>query len=330
MPRPKVPSMERVSETSQAIVGAFRGAAAWLKGRFDERTHPRLSRWYDIVRCPLYVVAYAALSFVRHRMLVTAAAIAFFSLLSFAPFMFVIGTTSALAVGRSEVGWERVEAYMVEVLPVTQTQARDLVSGLVSTSIPVTGLGFAILLWTAASAFNLTYEAICHAGEVPARFLRRRLVSLGVILMLAALVLAGFLLASAVPLVRAISLSKLSDGPLHGQGLRTAAAAVVLILIYRLSAGRALSWAGATVGGILGAAVWGPAKWLFCYVVVTNFERGTIYGALTTFVMVLLWVHYSACMLLAGAELAFAFDRRKELLAMDDARRRAAAATTTL
>jgi membrane protein len=45
------------------------------------------------------------------------------------------------------------------------------------------------------------------------------------------------------------------------------------------------------------------AKHLFTWYVGTVVKMGTIYGSLTAFVVFLLWVFYSSCIFLIGAEI---------------------------
>ena len=59
----------------------------------------------------------------------------------------------------------------------------------------------------------------------------------------------------------------------------------------------------AFVGALFTTIFLEVAKHLFTWYVGTIAKFGTIYGPLTTFVVFLLWVYYSSCIFLIGAEI---------------------------
>ncbi len=265
------------------------------------------------LRLAALVLVRSARGFAQHRAMVTAAAIAFFTLLSFAPFCLILASLSAVLVGRSEVGLENARSYLGEYLPVTDEQVTELMASLVSAGLPTSGVGLLVLLWTASTAFSLTYDAICHAGGLPAPVVRRRLASMALVLVSVVLLALGLFLASGAPLMRLIASSGLDVRPLEGEVARTLGVAAALTLVYKLAAGRGLALRSAAVGAALTALMWSVGKWGFWCAVVANLRLGAIYGAFAVPVVVLVWVYYSACMLLLGAEFAFGFERRAEL-----------------
>ncbi len=270
-----------------------------------------------VVRLTVLVVVRSVQGFAERRTMVTAAAIAFFALLSFAPFLLIVASVSAALMGRSEVGVRNAQSYLAEYLPVTDEQVSQLMESLVSTGLPTGGVGLLVMLWTASTAFSLTYDAICHAGGLPAPLVRRRLTSMASVLVLVILLVLGLFVASGAPLMRFIAGSGLDVRPLEGEAARALGAAAVLTLLYKLAAGRGLALRSAAVGGAATALMWVAGKWGFWWAVVANLRLGAVYGAFTVPVMVLVWAYYSACMLLFGAELAFRFERRADLETWD-------------
>ncbi|MBI5196560.1 MAG: YihY/virulence factor BrkB family protein [Nitrospirae bacterium] len=56
-------------------------------------------------------------------------------------------------------------------------------------------------------------------------------------------------------------------------------------------------------GALFTTILWEVAKHFFTWYVKNVIQIGTIYGSLTTFIVFLLWVYYSSCIFLLGAEL---------------------------
>ncbi|MDH5768857.1 MAG: YihY/virulence factor BrkB family protein, partial [Nitrospirota bacterium] len=59
----------------------------------------------------------------------------------------------------------------------------------------------------------------------------------------------------------------------------------------------------ALIGALFATSLQEVAKHLFTWYVGSFVKFGTIYGSLTTFVVFLLWVYYSTCIFLIGAEI---------------------------
>jgi membrane protein len=294
-----------VGGTLERLAGLLR---TWAR-RVRPPAHSPVGRALRVAVTLLRVTRATTRNYLRHHVPVAAAAVSFFSLLSFAPFMLVVGAVAAACVGRSDVGAREVVSMLRELVPVAEDEGARLLHELVNTSIQITGLSFVFLLWTASSAFNVTYEAVCRAGHIPARFVRRRLVSAAMVLVPALLAMAMFLVESVVPSAGTFSLEHLDEGAFGGQATRMAALCLALGLLYKLVAGRALVWRHALAAGAVCAPVWVLGRFWFWRTVASNLERGALYGALTTTIMVLLWVYYAACIVLAGAELAFVLER---------------------
>jgi membrane protein len=65
----------------------------------------------------------------------------------------------------------------------------------------------------------------------------------------------------------------------------------------------------AVIGGLFGATLWEIAKHLFAWYIETVAHYNLIYGSLGTLVIGLIWVQYSASLLLLSAELAAVLNR---------------------
>jgi membrane protein len=77
---------------------------------------------------------------------------------------------------------------------------------------------------------------------------------------------------------------------------------VTVAMLYILLPQKRVSFRHAVSGALFTAVFLETAKHLFTLYVVNVFRLGTIYGPLSAFVIFLLWVFYSACIFLIGAE----------------------------
>jgi membrane protein len=63
-----------------------------------------------------------------------------------------------------------------------------------------------------------------------------------------------------------------------------------------------ISWRYAFTGAMIVTVLWEMSKYFFTWYVKNIIHVGTIYGSLTTFVLFLIWIFYSSCIFLLGAE----------------------------
>lgn len=72
--------------------------------------------------------------------------------------------------------------------------------------------------------------------------------------------------------------------------------------IYRFLPKAKIRTGTAAAGAVFAAVLLEAAKHAFTFYVVKVVEFGTVYGPLAAFIIVLLWIYYSSCILLIGAE----------------------------
>lgn len=73
-------------------------------------------------------------------------------------------------------------------------------------------------------------------------------------------------------------------------------------VIYRFLPKAKIRTGKAAAGAIFAAVLLETAKHVFTFYVVKVVKFGTVYGSLSAFIIVLLWMYYSSCILLIGAE----------------------------
>ena len=78
---------------------------------------------------------------------------------------------------------------------------------------------------------------------------------------------------------------------------------LIVAIVYKFLPFRKVQIRNALMGAVFTAIMLESAKHLFTFYVIKVAHFGTIYGPLSAFVIFLLWVYYSSCIFLIGAEL---------------------------
>jgi membrane protein len=153
-------------------------------------------------------------------------------------------------------------------------------------------------------------ETVPARGGTIWQFLRSRLLSFGMVLGM------GFLLL--VSLLVSAALDALGNwfGALLGHGtivlwlvnllLSLSMSTLVFALLFKLVPGERIAWADVWVGALVTSALFGVGKFAIgLYLGRSSFS--SIYGAAGAFMVLLLWVYYSAQIFLFGAEFTRAY-----------------------
>jgi membrane protein len=242
-----------------------------------------------------------------------AAGISFFTLLSFIPLAVLLISALTLVVRSSEnltaLLFEGLQSYLPIIPAIFVEQVGDLVHHAGTLGV----IAVVFLLVTAEMVFSALQNGLNRVfGTEKRPFIRSRMVSLGLIagtgLLLAITVVAAAvsgaatrILAGMGPLdVYAVILRKI---------LLTYALPLVLMTFVFVAAIKGIPnthvrLRPALIAGLFGAVLWEVAKDLFTWYVGSVAHYHLIYGSLGTLILVLIWVQYSASLLLLSAELA--------------------------
>jgi len=180
--------------------------------------------------------------------------------------------------------------------------------------------GIAALLFGATGAFVQLQAALNRAWEVEPdprqgglkNFLFKRLMSFGMILSIAFLLLVSLAVSAALSAFGS-RLERMLPGPVSTplvQGFDTALSLVVISALfaamYKVVPDAAVDWYDASIGGVVTAVLFVIGKLLIgLYIGQSN--PGEAYGAAGSLALLLLWIYYSAVIFLFGAELTQAW-----------------------
>ena len=240
-----------------------------------------------------------------------AAAIAFYTALSFAPIVLLL-----ISVG-DFIGRDTREGMIDEVQRVLGDEAGGIIETIVSNAEQQQGNGtvaflvsLGVTLFSASAVFGQLQVALNHIWEVkPApgggglssvwTWLRKRLLSMGMVLAIAFLLIAS-LVASAV-----VSYVVPADGTAAHLG--TIAVSLVIFvplfaLMFKYLPDAKVQWIDVIFGAVLTSILFLIGKTLIgLYLGMSGV--GSAYGAAGSLILLLVWVYYSAIILLFGAEI---------------------------
>ena len=251
--------------------------------------------------------------FRRHGCFHLAAAIAFFALLSFIPLAVLLLSFATLVIRSSENLTDRLFEALQTYFPVVPPAFIQQVGDLVQHAGTLGGLSSVFLLITAIMMFDAIQNGLNRVFESEKRtFVRSRLVSL---------VLAVVTCASMGLIVAFTGASAAVGGLIGGleplDGVATIVykfvithavpllvTAVVFTVAIKGVPNKHVGLRPALIAGLFGAVLWEVAKLLFTWYVSTIAPYHVIYGSLGALIIGLLWIQYSASLLLLSGELA--------------------------
>jgi membrane protein len=252
------------------------------------------------------------------------AALAYYSLFSIAPLLFLIISIAGLVFGPDAV---RGMLFAQIASLMGQNGAEAIEEMLAHVSEPKTGtwataLSVAVLLFGASTVFGQLQTALDTIWRVPAEdkeqdkrsgiwtFIRSRLLTFGMVLGLAFLVTVSLILSS--------MLSALGKwwAPMFGPweavahaldiAVNFGALTVVFAAIYKLMPRASIQWRDVWVGGFVTALLFVIGKFLIG-LYLGKADVGSSFGAFGSLVIVMVWVYYSAQIFLLGAEFTWAY-----------------------
>ncbi len=254
-----------------------------------------------------------------------AAAISFYVLLSLIPLLLVALSTFGYVLG-PERRVEAVSQFLGQFLPEEfggEALKGYLKANIYQRRVVVGWLGIITWVWTASISLSTVTQALNIAWEAPRRrnFLVNRLLSIALMLVVGVLGLVSFATTSALKIVQGyqISWSPVQPGQfpviwqIAGWVLPAALSILIFVLCYTVLPEVRVGVRSALLGAVVGGVLWEAAKQGFAYYIanLAGARYDMIYGPLGGLVILVMWVYYSAAILLLGAEVASVSATRK-------------------
>ncbi|TVQ58783.1 MAG: YihY/virulence factor BrkB family protein [Phycisphaerales bacterium] len=274
-----------------------------------------------------------------HRAPQIAAALAFFTVFSLAPVLIIVIAVAGMFYGERLVQQEIIEQFaelvgeeaagQVQVVIENASQPRK---GIIASLI-----GFSLMIIGATAVFkqlkdgmNIVWSVERAEGRIIWRTVKDRLLSLAMVLAVAFILLVSLVLSAGINAV-----SNMVDGWLPEaintiSITHTIVSLVIITLlfasIFKILPEIKIRWTDVLPGAFVTAILFSIGK-----SIVGGYLGGggvaSVYGAAGAFVIILLWVYYSALIVLFGAELTHAWTRRYGSLSPKKLEAEAAAAS---
>ena len=256
----------------------------------------------------------------EHDVMMMAAAIAFYWLLALIPLLLLGTSVIGYLVGSSDRAADEMIIAVRRAIPrATARDVGDFLHTLIQ-SRHVTGvLGVGFLLWVAMGVFEMIASSLTTlTGEKEARsYLRRKLVALVLMstvgLLFFITLLSGWLLA-AWPNVEEllgvrVVLPRFLTDPAFQRYFTSILMGILLTVVYRIAPVEGIRWPAALAGATVAAILWHQAKVVFNWFVTHYARYSILYGILGGSIGLVLWIFYTAIILLFGGLLADVMDR---------------------
>ena len=249
-----------------------------------------------------------------------AASIAYFSFLSIFPFLVAVVAAGSAFLDVADIQ-SRLDRLLSDEFPESGSFINDNVQALVDYRGAAGVASVAVLLWSASKMFGAVSRGINRAFDVEDTqpFYLDKLRNLAITLGVCVLLFAVAALSTSLEVISQLGLGALSQASprlssvmSHAGGL--ASILVVVSLIYKLVPVHRPRWRSVFPGAFLAAFLFELGKTGFVLYIeqVSNLEA--IYGSLTSVIVLLVWLYFSARVLLFGAELAGARQERHAAL----------------
>ena len=264
----------------------------------------------------------AVIAFSNDQAASLGAALAFYTLFSIAPLLLIVISVAGLVFGEQAARGELLDQLATLM---GSEGARTIEDLLAQVHQPEAGrwgtfTGLAVLLVGATTVFAQLQEALDRIWRTPAvpyggvwRFLRARLLSLGLVLGIGFLLIVSLVMSAALaalgrwwgPRFEAIAL--VAD--MLNFALSFVALTVMFAMIYKWLPRVKVAWRDVWLGAALTSWLFAVAKSVIGFYIGRS-GTTSAFGAAASLVVLLLWVYYSAQIFLLGAEFTWVYAGR--------------------
>jgi membrane protein len=253
------------------------------------------------------------LAFIDDNALSRGASIAFYTVISIAPVLFIVVAIAGLVFGEDAARG----AIAAELGGLMGQQSAELLQAAIkgasnrSSGILASTIGFITLLATASGVFGEMQTALNEIwkaqpqGSTVSQLLKARALSLGLVGTLGFLLLVSLVISAMLAALADFVNATLPFGSLLLSGLNFvlsfALISVLFAAIYKVLPDRRLNWRDVVVGAVATAFLFTTGKSLIGLYIGSS-TIASSYGAAGALIVVLLWIYYSAQIFLLGAE----------------------------
>jgi membrane protein len=259
-------------------------------------------------------------NYIRHRGAVMAAAIAYYTLLSLIPLLSMTAALLGWFLGGSDLAMMRLHRGLHEYLPTGNAILFEALKGANQRSGYLGLIGMAGLMYAASVIFanlEMTLNRIWGIRKTRG-WLKQRIAAIGSALLTILLVFCSLAITSVIAWIENVHFTGMpvkSHLSFLWRTMGHISPAILSIFLfaalYRVIPNRRVQWQDALLGGLFSGIAWELAKNLFAFYLVRFAHFHRVYGSLGGLIILLIWIYYSAAILLYGAEIAADRERQR-------------------
>jgi membrane protein len=257
----------------------------------------------------LKIITKSLLDFFKDGGIILAGSISYFTMMALVPFCLFLVTIFGYLLGHYQSFYQFLYSKLIDFFPVITSgitnELRKLIvfKGIGTLSIFLYGILSYQVFSSLENALNVVFKV--KKGR---HFLWSIILSFIMITLIIVIILVSFLATSLIPFLKTLKpifpqlRIGLIKGIIIGYIIPFFVVLFTITALYIFLPKTKVKFSHAFKGAILTTIFLEIAKHIFTYYVGTIAKLGTIYGSLTAFVVFLLWVFYSSCIFLIGAE----------------------------
>jgi len=249
-----------------------------------------------------------------------AAALAYFTIFSIAPLLLIAIAIIGLVFGDDAAQGTLVGQLQELVGPQVAGILEGIIANAQQDAAGVSIINLAVLLFAASGVFaqlqdalNTVWDVEPMPGQGLRQVLQKRLLSFGMVLGIGLILLLSLAASAALTVVTTFAAGLLPGFGLLWQLLNFAVSLGVITLlfavIYKFLPDAKIAWGDVWIGAVVTALLFAVGNWALG-VYFGNAGVGSAYGAAGSLVVLLIWIFYSAQILLIGAEFTQVYARR--------------------
>ena len=257
----------------------------------------------------------------RDECLILSAAISYYAIFSIIPFLFLLFVIWGFLVGSSEMLYGEIVQFANALFPEIRPEILEDIRSVVEHRSALGWVGVGFLVWI----FDVVFYSIAHAFDRifgsggRRKYYQMKLFSFAVLLLAGFTVYTSIHLAFLATAIRNTGVTilgiHLSEYLAKSFSFRTGIFVVlvgVFTAMFRIVPRVPVRLSDAFLGGLLCAVLWTLARYAFHWYVENIAVFNIVYGTLGTLVVLVLWIFYSANIVLICAEFVSALNRGGE------------------
>jgi membrane protein len=244
-----------------------------------------------------------------------AAGVAYYAILSIFPLL--LGLIAVFGFFLPSVDFQdALLKFVGDNIPGATNVLKDNIAGIIRLRGVMSILSIIVLFWGASALFSAISLAINRAWDInkSRSFFIRKASEMGMVFGTGILFLLSLGASAIVTFMRgALNLPATNDAKVYLSGRIIAFVLMftVFLLLYKLVPNIKTYWRNVWLGALLATVLFELARTIFLFFLQNFANYQIIYGSITSIIILLIWIYYSAFILILGAEFTFQYSRMR-------------------